>query len=115
MKLVEILIEGYSQQIESDLQDLLAAAKSRGMDNVPTELLVGQLVSMGHNVNNNSIMTMLNGNPFVQSASPDAVNLKPDDGAGVSGDAEAEQDNEERVSQMAQQAADSSIKQDDIV
>jgi len=114
MKFKEILIEGYSQEIESDLQDLLAASKSRGMQNIPTALLVDQLVSMGHNVNNNSIMVLLGGNPFVQTASPEQVNLKPDDGAGVSGDAEAEQDSEERVSQMAQQTADSSIQQDDI-
>lgn len=114
MKFKEILIEGYSQEIESDLQDLLAASKSRGLTDVPTDVLVSQLVAMGHNVNNNSIMMLLNGNPFVQTATPDQVNLKPDDGAGVTGDAEAEQDSEERVSQMAQQTADSDIKQDDI-
>ena len=115
MKFAEILIEGYGQRIESDLKDLLAAAKSRGLDSVPTELLVSQLASMGHNINSNSIMTMLNGNPFIQSASPESINLKLADGAGVSGDATAKQDNQEKVSQMAQQTADSSIKQDGIV
>jgi hypothetical protein len=106
MRAIEILVEGYGEQLEVDLQDLLAAAKGRGMSDVPTELLVTQLQAMGHNVNNNSIMSILNGNPFVQTASPEQVNLKPDDVAAQSGDREAEEDNKERVSQMAQNAVD---------
>jgi hypothetical protein len=105
MRFVEILIEGYSDKLESDLQDLLAAAKARGVSEVSTTMLVSQLVDLGHNVNNVSIMSALNGNPFVQTASPEQVNLKPSDRGAVSGDAEARQDNEERVSQMAQNAA----------
>jgi hypothetical protein len=106
MKIVELLVEGYSEQLEVDLNDLLAAAKGRDAEFVSTDQLVSSLVSMGHNVNSNSIMTVLKGNSFVQSATPDQVQLKRDDEAGVSGDEDSREDNEMRVSQMAQQAVD---------
>ena len=112
MKFAELIVEGYGEQLEIDLQDLLAAAKGRGVSEVPTEQLVLQLQGMGHNVNINSIMTILNGNPFVQTATPVQVNLTRDDEAGVPGDADAEAQNKERVSQLAQKTADSAIGQD---
>jgi hypothetical protein len=106
MKAIEILVEGYSEQLEVDLQDLLAAAKGRGLSSVPTNMLVQQLQSMGHNINNSSIMSVLNGNPFVQTATPEQVNLTPDDEAAQSGTPASEEDNQARVSQMAQNAVD---------
>lgn len=103
------LLEGYYEQLNSDLTDLLAAAKSRNIDEVPIDQLVSQLLQMGHNVNNHSIMTILNGNPYVQTATPDAVQLKSEDTAAVSGDADAEEDNEDKVSQMALDTANKDL------
>ena len=106
MRIHELLIEGYSEQIMADLQTLLAAAKGNGVTEVSTKQIVQQLIGMGHNVNQNSIMTILTGNPFVQSATPEQIQLKVDDEAGVSGDADAAEDNEARVAQMADQGQD---------
>lgn len=104
MRAIELL-EGYYEELNNDLTDLLAVAKSRGMEDIPLDQLVGQLLQMGHNINQHSIMAILNGNPYVQTATPDAVQLKPEDMAAVSGDAEAEEDNEEKISQMAHDTA----------
>lgn len=108
MRAVELL-EGYSEDLVNDLTDLLAVAKSRNMDEVPVQDLVDRLLAMGHNVNRQSIMTILNGNPYVQTATPQAVQLTPDDGAAVSGDAESAENNQEKVSQMAADQADSDL------
>lgn len=108
MRAVELL-EGYSEDLVNDLTDLLAVAKSRNMDEVPVQDLVDRLLAMGHNVNQQSIMTILNGNPYVQTATPQAVQLTPDDGAAVSGDAESAENNQEKVSQMAADQADSDL------
>lgn len=104
MRFVELL-EGYYESLDRDLTDLLAAARARGLETVPIEQVVGQLAAMGHSVDSQSIMGLLNGNPFVQTATPDAIQLKASDEAAVSGDADAEEANADRVSQMAQDAA----------
>lgn len=109
MRIIELLVEGYSDQLVSDLTDLLATAKGKGLRTLNTPELVSQLKSLGHNVNINSIMTILSGNPFIQTATPTQLVLKTDDGAGVSGDADAASANKERVSQLAQQTAKSDI------
>jgi len=112
MKFVELIVEGYGEQLEIDLQDLLAAAKGRNISEIPTGQLVMQLQGMGHNVNGNSIMTILNGNPYVQTATPELVNLTSDDEAAISGAPDAAEQNRERVAQLAQNTADSSIGND---
>ena len=103
------LLESYSEDLNNDLTDLLAVAKSRNLDEVPVQDIVDRLLAMGHNVNSQSIMTLLNGNPFVQTATPLAIQLKPEDGAAVSGDEEAAENNAEKVSQMAANQAHSDL------
>lgn len=109
MKIVELLVEGYGEQLVSDLTDYLTVVKSRGMDKIETDVLVKALNKAGHNVNGNSIMTVLKDNPMVQTATPAEVHIAPDEdevGGAISGGDDAEDENQERVTQMAQQAVD---------
>ena len=105
MRAYEILCEdNYVDEIDSALTDLLSSAKAQGVDKISTLKLVQALADMGYNVNIDSIMDVLSGNPFVQSATKDVVDLKGQDDAGVSGDQAAADQNKEAVSQMAQSA-----------
>lgn len=103
MKIKELLIENYTAELETTLNDILAAAKGQGLDNISTDVLVQQMQSMGYEVSVNSIMALLQDNPFVVSATPDSVDLEPVDGAGVMGDEDTSANSEDRVDQMAQQ------------
>lgn len=96
-------MENYTQELEMCLNDLLASAKGRGLDQISTDFLVKQMSDMGYEVNQNSILTLLQNNPFVVSATPDIVDLEQQDAAGVMGDEGTEVDSEDKVDQMAQQ------------
>lgn len=100
----------YVNEIQTALTDLLAASKANDMAEISTELIVQQLNNMGYNVDINSIMDIVGGNPFVQVATKDAITLKGTDDAGVSGDATAAATNQEKVKDMAQKAAAKDMK-----
>ena len=112
MRAFEILREGndYVGEIETALTDLLASVKANGITEIPTEKLVYELNNMGYNVDIDSIMEIVGGNPFVQVASKDAVTLKGADDAAVSGDAAAEQSNKDKVKSLAQKAVAKDMK-----
>lgn len=54
----EILTESENNAILTDLVSLLIAAKASGIDQLNTENIVNQLVSMGHTVTVNSLLGM---------------------------------------------------------
>lgn len=96
-------MENYTAELESTLNDILASAKGQGLDNISTDVLVKQMNTLGYDVTTTSIMTLLQDNPFVVSATPETVDLDPGDGAGVMGDEDSSVDSEDKVDQMAQQ------------
>lgn len=95
----------YVGEIETALTDLLVAAKANNMSDMPTEKIVRELVNMGYNVDLDSIMDVLSGNPFVQVATKDSITLKDSSAATTSGDAPAAETNRDKVKAMAQKAA----------
>ena len=109
MKIVELLVENYTQQLEVDLDNLIVAAKARGIDHLKTDELVTQMVQMGYDVNPNSLMTIISNNPAIQTATPMDIQLTPTDDAGLTGAEDPEQ-SAEKVSQMARKEAERSIK-----
>lgn len=99
MRILE-LFEDYSQNLETDLTNILVGTKGAGSYEINTQDVVDQLYSMGYSVNVNSIISLLSNNPVVLNATPEIINLtKPD---GISAD--DEQDTAEYVSNMAQKA-----------
>lgn len=102
MRARELLQEDYSQSLQSDLDNILAAAAGSGATQVDTNQLVSQLYSMGYAVDSNNIMGLLNNSPMVSNATPQAIMLKGQEGA----NGQDEVDSAEKVSDMAQNATD---------
>lgn len=108
MKIIE-LFENQADAITTDVNNILTAAKARGLTQVSTLELVYQLLSAGYSVSVESIMGVLQDIPMVQSASSNTIQLKSPETTSVSGDDEAAKQNKELVSQMAQDAAEDDI------
>lgn len=95
----------YSEDLMSDLNDMLAAAKGEGITKIATPKLVQRLVSMGYSVNDQSILELLNGNPFVASADETQTTLgSPEDAAQADGVTAPPPSAEQKVDSMAQTA-----------
>lgn len=103
------LIEDYNQSLESDLNNLLIAAKGNGLQQVSTNDIVDQLYGMGYSVNVNSILPLLSNNPTVMNATPEMINMTAPEG-GAQGDDTTDQDNTEKVKDLASQSAEKGIK-----
>jgi len=104
MRLYEFATPNPSDSLDSDLTNVLAAAKGKGVAAIPTQQLVSILVGMGHTVNDASIMSLLGGNPFVQDATPTEVTVSRDEQTADDGMG-AEVDTKGKVEQMAQNQA----------
>ena len=101
MRARELLCEDYTQQLASDLNNLLIGAKGSGATEVRTDQLAAELQNMGYSVNVNSLMSLLQNNPIVTNATPEGITLSGPENA--TGDGQA-QDNADRVGDMAQKA-----------
>lgn len=97
------LLEDYNQSLESDLSNLLIAAKGNGAQEVKTQDIVDQLYKMGYSVDINSVIPMLSNNPAVMNATPEMVSMTTPDGASA-GDETGGQDSASKVSDMAAKA-----------
>ena len=105
MRLKEFLSEDYNQELQSDLNNVLIAAKGSGATKIQTADLVNQLSGMGYSVNVNSILPLLTGNPSVTNATADEVNISGSDSAPAQGaGGGGTQDNASKVSALAQKA-----------
>lgn len=104
MRAREILEENYNQSLLSDLNNILTVAKSCGSSELNTADIVNQLRSMGYAVDENSIITLLDGNPMIANSSSETINLVPPIGAQNTGGGNATQDTAAQVSDMAQKA-----------
>ena len=102
MRAREILQEDYNQSLESDLNNLLVAAKANGSTEVNTQDIVNQLYGMGYAIDTNSIMTLLSMNPVVMNATPEKINMTPPDGASAAGN---EDDSGAKVKELARKAS----------
>lgn len=75
MRAREIIQEDYNENLESDLNNLLVAAKANGLQQVQTNDIVDQLYSMGYSINVNSLLPLLSENPMVMNATPEMINM----------------------------------------
>jgi vacuolar-type H+-ATPase subunit C/Vma6 len=103
------LLEDYNVSLESDLNNLLIAAKGNGLQQVKTSDIVKQLYGMGYSIDVNSIMPLLSNNPSVMNATPEMINMTAPEGSAQGGDTDA-QDSEDVVSDMAMQTAEKGLK-----
>jgi hypothetical protein len=102
------LLEDYNQSLESDLENLLIAAKGNGLQEIHTQDIVDQLYGMGYSVDVNSIMPLLSNSPTITNATPEMINLTAPEGSTQGGDS-SEQDNADVVGDMATSAAEKGI------
>lgn len=103
MRARELLDENYNQNLESDLTNLLVAAKASGATEVNTQDVIIQLQGMGYSVDENSIMSLLSRNPAVLNATPTIIKFTSPDGINP-GQGATGKDAAARVSAMAQKA-----------
>jgi hypothetical protein len=104
MRARELLQEDYNQSLESDLSNLLIAAKGNGAQQIKTQDIVKQLYGMGYAIDVNSIIPLLSENPAVMNATPEMITMTEPDGAGNSAGS-AGQDSAAKVSDMASKAS----------
>jgi hypothetical protein len=100
----ELLQEDYNQNLESDLTNLLVAAKGNGAQQVETQSIVDQLYGMGYAIDVNSILPLLGNNPAVMNATPEMITMTSPEG-GAAGQGSADQDSASMVSDMASKAS----------
>jgi hypothetical protein len=105
MRARELIQEDYNENLESDLSNLLIAAKASGAANIDTQAVVDQLYGMGYAVNANSIMLLLSRNPVVLNATPQSITLTQPEGTSQSG-GDPSDDAGAKVSDMAAKAVD---------
>lgn len=85
MRLYELLLEGYNEEMKSDIMsDLLSIKASKGTT-VPTALLVRTLNAKGYSCTVDSIASLLSDLPIVKSVDSQQITLGdenelPDDG-----------------------------------
>lgn len=103
MRARELLQEDYNQSLESDLNNLLVAAKGNGVQQLSTQDVVTQLYGMGYSVDNNNIMSLLSTNPVVMSSTPEMITLVNQDKVSQEPVA-GTKDSAARVSDMAKKA-----------
>lgn len=107
MKIAELLVESYTEQLQSDLNNLIVSAKARGVTNLSTQDIVAQMEQMGYQITPNSLMTIISDNPAISTATPQDVQLTPPDDAGhTSGTGEETQS---QVSQLARKEAEKNL------
>jgi hypothetical protein len=111
MRAREILSEGEKSTLDSDIEDLLVAAKANGLDQLDTEDLVNQLNSMGHSVTPDSLLDMLNNrdDEFIKNATLTTISLKLHTGGEGEGE-ENEWDDESPEEHTARLANKSAMK-----
>ena len=111
MRLHEIVRESaYADGLEGDVTSLLSSLDSKGIDSIEMEKVVARLNSQGYNVTPSAMIDFLDGNPLVQNVSADKITLKNANPASASGDGDAQEKNKDKVSALAQKAADKGIK-----
>lgn len=105
MRAREILQEDYNESLQSDLNNILIAAKGSGAHQVKTQDIANQLYSMGYSVDINSIMQLLSNNPVVANATPEMINMTQPDGASATGDTSNGESSADHVQDMAMKAS----------
>ena len=98
------LFEDYNQSLQSDLNNLLVAAKANGVQQLKTQDIVDQLYGMGYSVDINSIMSLLSNNPTIMNATPEMITMTSPEGASDAAAGTSDQDSASRVSDMAAKA-----------
>ena len=80
MRAWELLVEDSESTFDSDLEDLLIAAKANGLTEVEVESLVDQLNSMGHAVSADSLVSALedheHAHEFIKNVTLNTIVLK---------------------------------------
>lgn len=102
MRARELLDEDYSQNLESDLSNILVGAKGSGATELQTRDIIAQLQGMGYSVSGGSILNLLSRDPMVLNATPTVVRLA--DPTGEQTGTDPSQDTAAQVSDMAQKA-----------
>lgn len=112
MRAREILREDSASAFESDLEDLLIAAKANGINDINVDTLVDQLNAMGHSVTPDSLISDLENmedeHPFIDTVTLNTIKLKShtvDDN-----DFEDYEDREVDAERMASKAAMKGVK-----
>jgi hypothetical protein len=104
MRAREILQEDYNQSLQSDLNNLLVAAKANGAQQLKTQDIVNQLYGMGYSVDTNSIMSLLSNNPTIMNATPEMITMTSPEGASGAASGTGDQDSAAIVRDMAAKA-----------
>lgn len=105
MKIKEIIVEEYVDDLESDVESLLVAARASGINSFPTDKLYKEIKSMGYSVTPNALIDYLSELDMVQSADASVVKLNTDFGfKNADGDVSSDEEQEsEKVASLAQQ------------
>lgn len=103
------LLEDYHENLKSDLDNLLIAAKGNGLEQVQTQTVADELYAMGYSVDVNSLLPLLNNNPIIMNATPQMINMTPPEGLS-SGEDTADQDVDDKTSDMAMDTAQKGIE-----
>ncbi|MFW5895493.1 MAG: hypothetical protein ACOCT9_01995 [archaeon] len=76
MRLYQLLEEnGYMENLKDDVINLLTISSSIGMDKIKTKYLVKDLVEMGYDVDERTILSLLDEIDIVTDANNDVINI----------------------------------------
>ena len=109
MRFFEIITENEEDQLMSDINDLLVAAKASGIDEIDTEEFAQQLSDLGHAVTPNSLLSLFDKDrpEIIKNITANVLSLSLQD----SGDAEEDyEEHEINVERDANKRALSNIK-----
>ena len=112
MRAWELLKEDTGSKLETDLEDLLIAAKASGIEDVDIESLVDQLNAMGYSVTQDSLVDVLDSldDDFVKNVTLNDITLKSHTAGDGDKSENGWEDQEADASRIASKAAMKGVK-----
>lgn len=112
MRAWELLLEDEKTEFDSDLDDLLIAAKANGLTKINVEDLVKQLNDMGHSVTPDSLVDDLDSHEHehenIKNVTLDTITLKSHT---ADDEEDTEDESEDETGRIARKAAMKNVKQ----
>jgi len=100
--------ESYSESLRDDAINLLIAAHAQGVRTIEPQQLIKSLKSLGHTLDIQTLIDLLQGHPLLQKITPQEIVVSTGDEYYV--DADKKKEDQSKIKKMAKKQIDKEIK-----
>lgn len=109
MRYRDLIVEDYSDDLRSEIINLLVAVSVEGIDEVDTQNLLADLQSQGYAIDEAGLLEILDEIDIVSTASADSINIATSDADMMVGQ-DADEVEADRVDSLAKKKASDDLK-----